>query len=218
MKLSRALILGCVAIVAASALAACIPADAEGGRALAPSASAAPGSSPAPAPTPVVSVPVTSATLRPPAPAAAAPERIVISSLAVDMPVRAVGVQGDGSMEIPKNPSRAGWYRYGAAPADAAGTTVLAAHVDSRVFGIGPLARLRDAGSGESVTVEDADGKEHRYVVESVTYIPRAELPVGDLFARDGERSLAIITCGGSFDEQTRTYSDNVVLIARASP
>ena len=163
-------------------------------------------------------MPVTSATLAPPQPDAAPPTTLVIPSLDVEMPVSAVGVQNDGSMEIPQKPSQAGWYRYGAAPADTAGTTVLAAHVDSRVYGIGPLARLREADEGETVTVTDADGTRHRYQIESVTYIPRAELPVGDLFDRAGEPKLAIITCGGSFDEQSRTYSDNVVLIARASP
>ncbi len=212
------LVLGCAALVVAGALAACSPAGVEGGRAPTPSASAGSSSSPAPMPTAVASVPVTRATLAPPAPEAAPPVALVIASLGVDMPVSAVGVQDDGSMEIPKQPSRAGWYRYGAAPADSSGTTVLAAHVDSRVFGIGPLARLREADEGETVTVTDADGTRHRYEIESVTYIPRAELPVGDLFDREGERKLAIITCGGSFDEQSRTYSDNVVLIARASP
>lgn len=211
-------VLGFAALVVAGALAACSPAGAEGGRAPTPSAPVGSSTSPAAAPTPVASVPVTRATLAPPAPDAAAPAALVIPSLDVDMPVSSVGVQEDGSMEIPKKPTRAGWYRYGAAPGDAAGTTVLAAHVDSRVFGIGPLARLREADAGETVTVVDADGASHRYEIESVTYIRRAELPVGDLFDREGERKLAIITCGGSFDEQSRTYSDNVVLIARASP
>ncbi|RZI92667.1 MAG: class F sortase [Microbacterium sp.] len=217
MKPSR-LALGCAALLVAGALAACSPVGAEGGRAPTPSAPAGSSSATEPIPTPVASVPVTSATLAPPQPDAAPPTTLVIPSLDVEMPVSAVGVQNDGSMEIPQKPSQAGWYRYGAAPADTAGTTVLAAHVDSRVYGIGPLARLREADEGETVTVTDADGTRHRYQIESVTYIPRAELPVGDLFDRAGEPKLAIITCGGSFDEQSRTYSDNVVLIARASP
>ena len=215
MAMSRILV-GSLALLLAGVLAACTPAGAGGERALAPTAPAATSSSPAP--TPAVSVPVTSATLAPPQPKAATPKAIGIPSLDVDMPVFPVGVQDDGSMEIPKNPARAGWYRYGAAPGDEDGTTVIAAHVDSRIFGIGPLARLREAKEGERVTVTDADGATHRYEIESVTYIPRAELPVDQVFDRDGDARLAVITCGGSFDEQTRTYSDNVVLIARALP
>jgi sortase (surface protein transpeptidase) len=144
------------------------------------------------------------------------PERLAIASLDVDMPVEAVGVQDTGEMEIPERPSVAGWYRFGKAPADAEGTTVIAAHVDDREYGVGPLAKLREAREGDEVAVTDADGTVTTYVTESVTYIPRAELPVEELFTREGPRTLAVITCGGDFDQQTRTYSDNVVLIARA--
>ncbi|MCM3696313.1 class F sortase [Microbacterium oleivorans] len=167
------------------------------------------------APTPRASVPVAPATpqavVRAPA-----PERIAISSLDVDMPVESVGVEDTGEMEIPERPSIAGWYRFGKAPADAEGTTVIAAHVDDREYGVGPLAKLRNAREGDEVTVTDADGTVTTYVTQSVTYIPRAELPVDELFTREGPRTLAVITCGGDFDQQTRTYSDNVVLIARA--
>ncbi|WP_065570375.1 class F sortase [Microbacterium oleivorans] len=169
------------------------------------------------APSPRVSVPVAPATPRAIA-APPAPERLTIRSLDVDMPVEPVGVKDTGEMQIPERPSSAGWYRFGSAPADGEGTTVIAAHVDDREYGIGPLAALRDARPGEIVAVTDADGTVTDYVTESVTYIPRAELPVDRLFTREGRRMLAVITCGGDFDQQTRTYSDNVVLIARAQP
>lgn len=197
-------------------LAACAPVSEAGPPPASDTGSGATGTvSPQPAaPTPQASVPVAPATpqavVRSPA-----PERLAISALTVDMPVEPVGVQDTGEMEIPERPSIAGWYRFGKAPADAEGTTVIAAHVDDREYGVGPLAKLREAEPGDEIAVTDADGTVTTYVTESVTYIPRAELPVDDLFTREGPRSLAVITCGGDFDEQTRTYSDNVVLIAR---
>lgn len=198
-------------------LAACAPVSEAGSP---PASDTGPGATgtatPQPvAPKPRVSVPVAPAT-PPVVERAAAPERLVLASLGVDMPVEPVGVQDTGEMEIPERPSIAGWYRFGKAPADPEGTTVIAAHVDDREFGIGPLARLREAREGDVVEVTDADGTVTEYVTESVTYIPRAELPVDQLFTRGGPRTLAIITCGGDFDQQTRTYSDNVVLIAKA--
>ncbi|MCR2827830.1 class F sortase [Microbacterium sp. zg.Y909] len=197
-------------------LAACSPPDAEG-VAPAPSSAAARTETAAPAPTPTVQVPVAPAPPPPVQAPSAAPQQLASADLGIDMPVVPVGVQDDGSMEIPVDPAVAGWYRYGPAPADADGTTVLAAHVDSRVYGIGPLSVLRDAQPGQTLQLTDADGAVTSYTVESVTYIPRAELPVDQLFDRDGPRSLVVITCGGEFDEQSRTYSDNVVLVARAS-
>lgn len=200
-----------IALALIGTLAACTTPETEGGAPIPPSASA----TPAPASTPSVSVPVVRATPAPPAAPAPSPETLVLPALGVDMPVEPVGVQDDGAMQIPKDPAVAGWYRFGPAPADAEGATVIAAHVDSRVYGLGPLAKLRDAKPGQEVSVTDEAGARTRYIVESVTYIPRAKLPVDELFTREGPRSLVVITCGGSFDERTRSYSDNVVLIAR---
>ena len=74
------------------------------------------------------------------------------------MAVDPVGVRDDGEMEIPEDADRAGWYRFGPAPADPAGATVVAAHVDSVQTGIGQFARLRDVAVGAAVTVTTADG------------------------------------------------------------
>lgn len=165
-------------------------------------------------PTPAVDVPVAQATLAP-VDASARPVELRIPAIDADLRVKPVGVQDDGSMEIPENPAVAGWYRYGPTPGADEGSAVIAAHVDSRVLGIGPLAQLRDLDEGAKVQVRDEDGETTDFTVVSVRYIPRAELPVEDLFSRSGESSLVIITCGGSFDEATRTYSDNVVAVAR---
>lgn len=194
-------------------LAACGPVAEDGN----PSPSTSATGSPAPAPTPTASVPVARATPEPVV-ESPAPVALRIDALGVDMPVEPVGVQDSGAMEIPENPAVAGWYRFGRAPADPEGATVLAAHVDDREYGVGPLAKLRDAQPGETVVVRDAGGAEVAYAVESVTYIPRAQLPVDELFARTGPRTLVVVTCGGAFDERTRSYSDNVVLVARALP
>lgn len=201
-----------VALAMIGSLAACTAPEAEDGLPGPASVSAAP----APAPTPTTSVPVTRATPPPPAPASPAPTELAIPALGVAMPVVPVGVQPDGAMQIPADPAVAGWYRFGPAPADA-GATVIAAHVDSRSYGLGPLGRLREAEPGQQVSATDGSGQTTTYIVESVTYIPRAQLPVAELFTRSGPRSLIVITCGGQFDDRTRNYSDNVVLIARAA-
>lgn len=118
-------------------------------------------------------------------------------------------------MEIPRDPAVAGWYRYGPVPGADEGSAVIAAHVDSRVLGVGPLAQLRYVEPGTRVEVADSRGRSTAFEVQSVDYIPRGALPVEDFFARSGDPALVIITCGGSFDERTRSYSDNVVAVAR---
>jgi hypothetical protein len=144
----------------------------------------------------------------------AAPTRVEVPSRAIDVDVRPTGVKDDGEMEIPPDPSVAGWYRWGSTPDSASGNTVIAAHVDSLEYGLGPFVGLRDLPAGDEIVVTTDDGVRHRYAVESVTRYAKAELPTETLFARDGRAALALITCGGSFDIESRTYSDNVVVIA----
>ncbi|MFC8682620.1 class F sortase [Microbacterium ureisolvens] len=168
---------------------------------------------PTPLPTPVVEVPVAAATPTPPR-ASQPPVRVVAASVGVDVPVVPVGVETGGFMELPVDPAIAGWYRFGADPASPDGNVVISAHVDAPAYPIGPFSRLRDLSGGDAVEVTDAGGTTHRYSVESVTYYPKAALPVDELFARAGARSLVLITCGGAFDSTTGRYADNVVAIA----
>ncbi|WP_292811093.1 class F sortase [Microbacterium sp.] len=168
---------------------------------------------PDPAPTAAVDVPIVSSAPTT-APAAQVPTRVRVDAAAIDMPVVPVGVQSDGQMELPVEPSVAGWYRFGPDPGSTAGRVVMAAHVDSRVYGLGPLARLRDVAPGTEIVVDVSGGEPVRYAVQSITYYPRSALPTDILFARTGEAALVLITCGGSFDPVNRSYSDNVVAVA----
>ncbi|WP_461472688.1 class F sortase [Microbacterium sp. HJ5] len=180
----------------------------------------APESAPAPTatatvrPTPAVDVPVAAAT---PAPARTPlpPVRVAIGAIGVDMPVEPVGVEIGGFMELPVDPAVGGWYRFGADPTSPDGNVVISAHVDAPRYPIGPFSRLRELSPGELIEVTDASGRAHRYGLATVTYYPKADLPVAELFARSGARDLVLITCGGEFDPGTGRYADNVVAVAR---
>ena len=205
-----------IARVAAPALllvlAACGPSVVD-----APPPSTAPPASVAPSPTPapaVPDVPLQDAGLAAQPAPAPAPTRVVVPDLGLDMPVDPVGVAEDGSMEIPDDADRAGWYRFGPAPADPVGATVLAAHVDSWTTGIGPFSRLRDVTPGARVEVTTADGVVHVYVVREVTQVPKQDAPVEQWFDRDGASRLVLVTCGGAFDREVGHYADNVAVTA----
>ncbi|WP_127474437.1 class F sortase [Microbacterium sulfonylureivorans] len=164
-------------------------------------------------PTPAVEVPIAAATPMP-ARRSAPPVRVVAASIGADVPVIPVGVESGGFMELPVDPAVAGWYRFGADPSSDDGNTVISAHVDAPDYPIGPFSRLREVRVGEVIEVTDAAAAVHRYAAESVTYYPKADLPVAGLFAREGTRNLVLITCGGRFDPGTGRYDDNVVVIA----
>ena len=147
-----------------------------------------------------------------------APARLVIGDLGVDATVKGVGVQDDGAMVIPAAPTSVGWYRYGSAPGDAEGNTVIAGHVATREDGAGALAPLRGAKPGMRVTVTTADGTKHRYEVVGRELVVKKALPVDEIFAREGKPLLVLITCGGEYLPELRSHRDNVVVTAVPLP
>ena len=127
-----------------------------------------------------------------------------------------VGVADNGLMALPDTVAQVGWYEFGARPADRAGSTVLAGHVDTTREGLGPLSRLRELGPGAEIVVASQQGSARRYRVASVRKISKARVRLPELFARDGVERLVLITCGGPFDRRTG-YRDNVVVLAEPS-
>ncbi len=83
-------------------------------------------STPAPAARPTTTTtPATTTTAAPPP----VPNRIRIPAIGVDASVVPVGLNPDGSMEVPAA-SDVGWYELGVRPGGPQGSSVLAAHVD----------------------------------------------------------------------------------------
>ena len=126
-------------------------------------------------------------------------------------PIRAIGLEADGQLEIPDE-TEIGWYRYGAT-AGQPGATVLAAHVNwNRVPG--PFARLGSVEPGDRIEVTLDDGSQRRYeVVERAIYGKR-ELPRERLWRNSGPEELVLITCGGDYNPEIRRYRENIVVYA----
>ena len=146
-----------------------------------------------------------------------APTRVRIPGTKVDMRIVPSGVDRRGQMALPPDPRIAGWYRFGPDARAARGSTVVAAHVDSVEHGLGPFVALRDLKKNAPIRLTDAKGRTTVFAVTSVRHVRKAKLSRGAIFDRDGKRRLTLITCGGTFDTRTRTYSDNVVVTARTA-
>lgn len=142
------------------------------------------------------------------------PVSVSMPDLGIEMVVEPHGLDAEGQMSLPSTPFEAAWYQYGSAPNSIQGSTVIAAHVDSRVYGVGPFARLREAQPGMLVSVTDAAGVVHTYSVLGVEKIPKAEVPLDRVFTAVGDPHLVLITCGGAFIEDQRNYTDNYIVTA----
>ena len=150
----------------------------------------------------------------PAVPAVSPPVRVEISSVGIDARVDPVGIADDGQMALPPDPDDLGWYRFGPAPAQDTGSVVLGGHLDSTTFGVGQLSRLRDLAPGDGVMITSADGSTSAYRVQAVERFPKALLPVGDLYRREGPPALVLITCAGAFDPDRGGYQENLVVTA----
>jgi hypothetical protein len=141
------------------------------------------------------------------------PAQVTIPSVELAAQVRPVGVSNDGQMQLPPDPEVMGWYRFGSAPdSPTGGSVVLAGHLDSREFGLGPLVRLRDVKVGSRVIVLTDEGHRQDYAVRRVQRFDRQGLPQ-EVFGRNGPELLRLITCGGDYDSETG-YEQNLVVTA----
>lgn len=159
---------------------------------------------------PATSRPTTSATATPRT--SGGTQKLRIPALGVDANVVPVGLERDGSMEIP-GASEAGWYWPGPRPGSIFGSAVIAAHVDYNGKR-GVFFDLRKLAAGSNVTVTDERGDVHTYVVTERFQVNKDELPIDELFRGGGAHVLTLITCGGAFDSGVGHYDDNIVVRA----
>ena len=139
--------------------------------------------------------------------------RVQLTTAGIDSAVRPVGVSPDGQMALPPSPEVLGWYRFGPAPGAGTGSVVLAGHLDSKRYGLGPLVGLREVDAGDGVRVTRSDGTAKRYTVLEVRRYDRQALPE-EIFARTGPERLRIITCGGEYLPDEGGYQQNLVVTA----
>jgi Sortase domain len=140
-----------------------------------------------------------------------APATLTIDDIELWGPVRPVGLDPNGEMEIPDE-TEIGWYDLGAAPGEP-GATVLAAHVSWNDT-VGPFHKLGTLEPGAEVRMRLSDGSTRVYEVVERAMFPKDRLPNWRIFRRDGPESLVLITCGGSFNPNIRRYRDNIVVFA----
>lgn len=140
------------------------------------------------------------------------PSRVQVPSIGLDATVRPVGVAEDRQMQLPDDPRVLGWYRFGAAPGER-GSVVLAGHVDSRTYGVGPLVALQTVTAGARVELASGAGSGRTYRVDSIERFDQQALPA-TVFARTGPERLRIITCTGPYLPEQGGYQQNLVVTA----
>ena len=145
-----------------------------------------------------------------------APVLLRIERLDVSAHVVRVGVLEDGGMEIPDDVALVGWYAAEQRPVSPGdpGTAVIAGHRDSRVQGEGALHDIAALARGDRIDIVHLDGSVSRWHVDGMLTTPRDVLPSELLFRRTGAPRVALVTCGGTFDRTTGSYTHNTIVLA----
>jgi sortase (surface protein transpeptidase) len=123
-----------------------------------------------------------------------------------------LGLEDDGSLEVPPEGFPAGWFTESPTPGEL-GPAIIAGHVD---WGGDPgvFYDLRQLVPGDEVTVSRQDGSTAVFRVTRVDRYPKDDFPTELVYGNIDHAGLRLITCGGSFDAQARSYVDNIVAFA----
>lgn len=142
------------------------------------------------------------------------PVQVDIPAIEVTSSLVDLGLNGDGTLEVPVDFARAGWFTGGNLPGDPQGPPALiAGHVDD-FTGPAVFYRLRDLVVGDEVMVTRADNTVAVFTVTESTEYAKDEFPADQVYAPVGDSEVVLITCTGAFDQTARSYDDNLVVRA----
>lgn len=160
---------------------------------------------------PVTATPAAAAPTRS-TPPASPPVEVVIPAIGVQSALVRLHLNSDGTLQVPTDIARAGWYSDGPAPG-AAGTSVIVGHVDS-VRGPAIFYRLPAVRVGDVVLTRAANGTVTQFTVYKLARYGKTAFPANQVYTSTGHAELRLITCTGVFDRATGHYLSNLVVYA----
>jgi len=132
-----------------------------------------------------------------------------IPAIGVAVSLSTLGLNPDGTVQVPTDFQQPGWYRLGPSPGQV-GSAVILGHVDS-YQGPAVFFRLRSLRAGDPVEVSLADGVVVHFAVTTVAIYSKAQFPAQQVYASHGYSALQLVTCGGQFDRATGHYLSNII-------
>jgi sortase (surface protein transpeptidase) len=166
-------------------------------------------------------IPSTVSTALPVNPAGAAsplspstPVTIEIPAIGVRAPIMALGLNRDGTVQVPPLGSHnlTGWYDGSVTPGQD-GSSVILGHVDN-FAGASVFYDIKDLVAGNEIEVVRANGTVATFAVDGVQAVPKALFPTAAVYGNVPYPALRLVTCGGPFAPASGHYTDNIVVYA----
>jgi sortase (surface protein transpeptidase) len=141
------------------------------------------------------------------------PVRLDVPSVRIDTNLLRLGLNANGTLQVPWKPLLAGWYKGSPTPGQL-GPAIIAGHVDSWATGPAVFYHLGQVAVGARVLVTRADRSVATFKVTSVTTYPKKTFPTRTVYGDVNRAELRLITCAG-WNSSTQEYDANVVVFAR---
>ncbi|WP_084599539.1 class F sortase [Pontibacillus chungwhensis] len=138
------------------------------------------------------------------------PTHLSIPAIDVDTQIEKVGILDNGQMGVPDSTKTVGWFEPSTKPGNT-GNSVIAGHVDS-YKGPAVFFYLKDLEKGDEVTVTDKDGEKRTYIVKALESYPYDNSPIEEIFGTTDKKRLNLITCTGTFDQETNNHLERLVV------
>lgn len=142
------------------------------------------------------------------------PIKFSIPKLSVESDIEYVGMEPDGRMGDPISPYTVAWWKLGARPGQK-GSAVLAGHLDTPQGTPGIFWDLDTLEVGDEIKITDDNGNELDFEVFKKQIYLDSEFPIEEVFGKDDDSYLNLITCEGTFDIESKNYDKRYVVFSK---
>lgn len=136
-----------------------------------------------------------------------------IPKIGVNAVIKSMGVTSDGFMLVPGNRFDVGWFNLGARPGQT-GNAVIGGH-NRWASEPGVFANLNQLKIGDVLSVVDEKGVSTSFMVKDMRIFDATDTNSG-VFDSDSGVHLNLITCTGTWDPSTKTYTKRLVVFTDA--
>lgn len=142
------------------------------------------------------------------------PVKLIVPKIGVNAAIQYVGLAQDGSVGVPEGPYNVAWFKTGVRPGEK-GSAIITGHYGSWGNGVGSVFdNLIKLERGDEIYVRDDKGNDIAFLVQDKKIYGFADY-VPDIFTKNDDSYLNLITCTGTYLEDKKTYNNRLIIFAQ---